>query len=938
MPVTKIKSSWKESSYEGDLSFLDESGNIIMIIESSTRGVIIPTGASLTVVDGISAGNTLDQAYDQGGAGAGKAVTVDSGAIALTNNAANDNGVLTITKNPSGAQAGDGIVITMGAQTTGDGISFANTGSGNDVTGTAGWNVTKAGVGTFDSLAVGQVTLAEDTLPAGTACYIGRDNTGDVTVNALTGKEVHVAINGVDVVDIGAGGLEVISGGLTVTAGGATITGNSTITGDLEVTGDLSVTGAMTWGATLTVDELILDSDGAAPAGTFAYLVSDNTGDLTANALTGKSIHLAINGNDEYNFSSTVFQLASGNNIQFLGDNGILDSAGNEVILVTAVGSAVNYLNVRNAVTGNPIILECLGTADKGFQFHNDQSEEILSLTPVASALYNINILSAASGGKPTVQTEGAVDIGIDFETSESEELLTLTPVATAIYEFNILNAATGNVPTLQTAGAVDIGMSFETSESEEMLELGAVATALYNIKITNAAVGGKPVIATSGAVDIGIDFETSEGEELLTLTPVASSLYEFNIINAAAGGVPTIQTAGAVDIGMSFETSEGEEMLVLENIATAVDYVNIKSGDGTTMPTISVAGDTAAIDLNLTAKGTGAIVLNNGTDPVILKFMGAQAGYTNEIQDVNGNEIIALKGVATAVCEVGISNAVAGSPAIISAQGEANSNLMLDTSGTGMITLALGGDEVLRFHDAAAMTFAAAADTAGHAIYMQTEDGGADGGAGTGRAGALMHISTGEGSDSATATAVGGAGGALSLITGDGGTGNTTGNGGVGGAIAITAGTGGDSGAGVGVGGTGGSITLTAGSGGGAGGGTAGAPGAIVIGAGVVKFKRQTIDMANSAVTLTLVPGTPTGTLLTGNILAVDANSGATEDLLLPPEADCDGLMLIINNTGGESIMIQDDAGGALLTLETANTAYLACDGTTWRGTVGVA
>ncbi len=924
------------------------AGGNTLEVESGGQ-ITIKSGGAIVAQDGATVtgfgGSTLDGAYDYGGAGAGKAVTVDSGAIALTNSAANDNGILTITKSPAGAQAGAAVVITMGAQATGNAITLANSGSGSDIYGSGGtWTISKVGAAVLTTLSSTAHTLLEGADPAGTVCYITRDDDGDVHINALTGKTVNLRIAGTDVVTvagaaitlaqattISAGGLTIDAGGLTVSAGGAAITGTVTITGSL------TVTEAMTWGATLTVDELILDSDGVAPAGTFAYVVSDNTGDLTLNALTGKEVHVAINGNDEFDFNATALQMASGNNLQFLGDNGILDSAGNEVLMVTAVGSAVNYLNVRNAATANPIILECLGTADKGFQFHNDQSESILNLTPVATALYCLDVYSGASGDVPTIKTAGAVDIGITFETSESEEILELTPVASALYNIKIISAASGGKPTIQSSGANDIGIDFETTESEEILSLIPVATAVTYVTITSAATGVAPTIGSAGENDIGIKFCNAEGEPMLVLASAATAVDYVQIASAAAAGKPIISVQGAADIGLAFHNDQAEEILTLTPIATGVDYIDIKSGDGTTMPTISTAGDTAAVDLILAPKATGAVVLNNGTDPVVLKFMGAQAGYNNEIQDVNGNEIIALQGVATAVCEIGITNATTGNPATVKAQGETNSNLMLDTTGDGTITLAIGGDEVIRIFDAAAMTFAAAANTAGHAVYIQTEDGGADGGAGTGRAGALLHISTGDGSASATATAVGGAGGALSVVSGAGAAGNTTGNGGVGGAVAITAGAGGASGAGAGVGGTGGSITLTAGAGGGAGGGTAGAPGCIVIGAGVVKFKVQTIDMASGAVTLTLVPGTPAGTLLTGNILAVDANSDGTENLLLPPEADCNGLMLIINNTGGESIMVQNDAGDALLTLETANSAYLACDGTTWRGTVGV-
>ena len=92
-----------------------------------------------------------------------------------------------------------------------------------------------------------------------------------------------------------------------------------------------------------------------------------------------------------------------------------------------------------------------------------------------------------------------------------------------------------------------------------------------------------------------------------------------------------------------------------------------------------------------------------------------------------------------------------------------------------------------------------------------------------------------------------------------------------------------------------------------------------------------QTIDMADAAVTLTRSAGSPTGTQLTGNWLLVDANSGATENLLLPPEADCANVLLLIKNTGGETINLQNDAGGALATIATSETCFAQCDGTTW-------
>jgi len=94
---------------------------------------------------------------------------------------------------------------------------------------------------------------------------------------------------------------------------------------------------------------------------------------------------------------------------------------------------------------------------------------------------------------------------------------------------------------------------------------------------------------------------------------------------------------------------------------------------------------------------------------------------------------------------------------------------------------------------------------------------------------------------------------------------------------------------------------------------------------------------MADATVQLTLVPGVPAGTLLTSTVLYIDANSGATEDLELPHEADSNGLVLIVKNTGGEDIVVKDDSGvTTICTISTTESAVLFCDGTTWSGFVG--
>lgn len=97
------------------------------------------------------------------------------------------------------------------------------------------------------------------------------------------------------------------------------------------------------------------------------------------------------------------------------------------------------------------------------------------------------------------------------------------------------------------------------------------------------------------------------------------------------------------------------------------------------------------------------------------------------------------------------------------------------------------------------------------------------------------------------------------------------------------------------------------------------------------------TVDMADAAHALVLGTAGAAETKLDGNIVFCDPNSaGASEDLTLPPEATSDGLVLYIYNTGGEGIVIKDDAAATVATLATTEHAICACDGTSWYGLVG--
>lgn len=97
-----------------------------------------------------------------------------------------------------------------------------------------------------------------------------------------------------------------------------------------------------------------------------------------------------------------------------------------------------------------------------------------------------------------------------------------------------------------------------------------------------------------------------------------------------------------------------------------------------------------------------------------------------------------------------------------------------------------------------------------------------------------------------------------------------------------------------------------------------------------------QTIDMADAQVALVYGTAGAGQAKITSSVLVVDANSGATEDLLLPPEATSFGRVLFVANSGGEDIVVKEDSDTTTIaTISTAESAFFVCDGTTWRGGV---
>lgn len=122
--------------------------------------------------------------------------------------------------------------------------------------------------------------------------------------------------------------------------------------------------------------------------------------------------------------------------------------------------------------------------------------------------------------------------------------------------------------------------------------------------------------------------------------------------------------------------------------VASPVNGLNIIAGATGTRVVLDagITGADANVGMTLLANGTGPIVIDNDTDPVDLRFLGAAGGYNSRLTDVNGNEVLELQGVASAVNQLAVLNAATGGAPALTARGETNVSLNLATSGTGVL------------------------------------------------------------------------------------------------------------------------------------------------------------------------------------------------------------------------------------------------------------
>ncbi len=116
---------------------------------------------------------------------------------------------------------------------------------------------------------------------------------------------------------------------------------------------------------------------------------------------------------------------------------------------------------------------------------------------------------------------------------------------------------------------------------------------------------------ACSIMIDTGESIKDAGGDPYIIFTESTTPVNYFGIETADTGVNAKIKALGEADSGIIFENDQSEELFIMECTASAVNEFtsnNAATGSG---PTLSATGGDTNIDINLTPKGSGGVVIN---------------------------------------------------------------------------------------------------------------------------------------------------------------------------------------------------------------------------------------------------------------------------------------------------------------------------------------
>ena len=549
--------------------------------------------------------------------------------------------------------------------------------------------IAAGGVGISGNLHIGGNIIIPDSGDIGSTTIPGAiniSNTGLVDVSSL-------AINGTTVTST-ASELNLVDG---ITAGTASaskalildssknIASLGTIgSGAITSTGDSSF-------EQITVDNIVINDKSITMTGstddTATFTVADN-GALTIQtvdtAAAAANINISADGTNS--ISGTTVTLDSAGDIVLdadsediiLKDNGTTygafsQSSGELVIksgTTPTIGITLDGANVD--ISGN------LRIPDSG-TIGSLSSGSAISIS--SSGLVDVNSFSSQS---IKLTGSGSSANGIISDPS-GNELLDFFASSSAVNYLRINNSDTGSGPSIKSLG----------DDNDIDLNLHAKGTGVVKLTTNTDRTLAFDFDETATGINTIFKVSSTTSDRTLTFPDATTSLVGNNTTQTLSN--KTLTEPKFINGGFIADAN-GAEMIKFATVGSAVNNLKVSNAATTNGPTIEADGDDTDIDLNLSAKGSGNVLINSSevitassTVTLTNKTLTApKIADGGKIIDPNGNEFLTFSvGDASAVNHLKIANNAASSAPSITADGDdTNIDINLVTKGTGVIKI----------------------------------------------------------------------------------------------------------------------------------------------------------------------------------------------------------------------------------------------------------
>lgn len=218
-------------------------------------------------------------------------------------------------------------------------------------------------------------------------------------------------------------------------------------------------------------------------------------------------------------------------------------------------------------------------------------------ISGIPSAVNYLGLQGAATGNRPLIFAEGSdTDIPLDIWSKGTGEIrlhtnlgvkqMQISHTDSTVNYLDATGAAAGNSPVFKSAGSnTNVGMIISSKGTGNVnfyshdvgalqVQIGSVASAVNYINIGGAATGNNCVMSTQG----------SDSNIGLTVYTQGSGAYKFMTNN------------------------NGQQQFGITHTASAVNYLNVTGAATGAGPALQALGSDTNIDLNLTPKGSGVV------------------------------------------------------------------------------------------------------------------------------------------------------------------------------------------------------------------------------------------------------------------------------------------------------------------------------------------